>query len=192
MTKSRLLNSNAEIMLNFINNNFNERERYMISRFNKINDDLEDAFMESFDAYDEFHNDLVYRFNLNLDVVISMINEIKNLQKDDYDENIISKDKNFNKYTTFEGNKYLENKENNVTTRKKSFNILFNFSPLIQTIFKGLHVLFYFFTCKKNIKIKNQKNTNNNYTIKDFFTLKSNIFNKVLEICFFYIENDIK
>ena len=196
MTMSRLLNSNAELMLNYINGNFNDRERDIITRFNKINDDLEDAFTESFDTYDEFHNVLVCGFHLNLDVVISMINEIKNLKKDDYDENIISKDRTFNKYSTFEGNKNLENKENNVITRKKSFNILINFSPLIQTIFKGLHILFYFFTCKKNIKIKNQKNmnnnnNNNNENIKDYFTLESNIFNKVLEICLFYIDDDI-
>ena len=191
MTMTRLLNSNAEIMLNYINGNYTDRERDMITRFNKINDELEDAFVESFDTYDEFHNDLVYRFNLNLDVVISMINEIKNLQKEDYDENIITKDKNLNKFATFEGNKNLENNENNVTSKKKSFNILINFSPLIQTIFKGLHILFYFYTCKKNIKIKTQKNSNNNDIIKDFFTLESNIFNKVFEICLYYIEDDI-
>ena len=74
-------------------------------------------------------------------------------------------------------------------TKRKSFNILINFSPLIQTIFKGMHILFYFFTCKKNMKIKSQKNVNEN--MNDFFTLESNIFNKVLEICLYYIEGDI-
>ena len=191
MTLTRLLNSNGEIMLNYINGNYGDKERDMITRFNKINDDLEDAFVESFDTYDEFHNDLVYRFNLNLDIVLSMINEIKNLQKDDYDEHIINKDKNYNKFTTFEGDKNIETNENNATIRKKSFNILINFSPLIQTIFKGLHILFYFFTCKKNIKIKTQKNTNNNEQINDFFTLETNIFNKVFEISLFYMEEDI-
>ena len=190
MTMTRLLNSNAEIMINYINGNYTDKELDMISRFNKINDDLEDAFMESFDSYEEFQSDLVYRFNLNLDTIITMINEIKIQEKDDFDENILAK----NKSSNMENNKNLENNENNNMTKRKSFNILINFSPLIQTIFKGMHILFYFYTCKKNIKIKSQKNingNNGNEGMKEFFTLETNIFNKVLEICLYYIEGDI-
>jgi hypothetical protein len=118
-----------------------------------------------------------------------MISEIKVQEKDDFDENILTKNKNFTKYSYLENNKNIENNENNNMTKRKSFNILINFSPLIQTIFKGMHILFYFFTCKKNMKIKSQKNVNEN--MNDFFTLESNIFNKVLEICLYYIEGDI-
>ena len=186
MTMTRLLNSNGEIMLNYINGNWKDKETEMVSRFNKINDDLEDAFDESFDTYDEFQNDLIYKFNLNLDNILIMINDIKSQQKDDLDENIINNDK----YNNMENNKNIQNNDKNVMINKRSFNILINFSPLIQTIFKGLHILFYFFTCKKNIKIKTQ-NVNQNDTTKDYFTLESNIFNKVLEICLYYLENDI-
>ena len=56
MTMTRLLNSNAEIMLNYINGNYSDKELDMISRFNKINDDLEDAYVECFDNYEEFQS----------------------------------------------------------------------------------------------------------------------------------------
>ena len=73
MTMTRLLNSNGEIMLNYINGNWKDKETEMVSRFNKINDDLEDAFDESFDTYDEFQNDLIYKFNLNLDNILIIL-----------------------------------------------------------------------------------------------------------------------
>ena len=182
MTLSRLINSNTEIMLNYINGNYGNKEKELINKFNKINDDLEDVFMESFDTYDDFQNDLIYKFNLNLDILISMINDIKNQEKEEFDEYILN---NKEKY------KNIEINENNILTRRRTFNILINFSPLIQTIFKGIHILFYFYTCKKNIKIKSQQILNGNESIKEYFTLESNIFNKVLEICLYYIEKDI-
>ena len=98
-------------------------------------------------------------------------------------------------------NNTLDN--NNTNNNKKIFNILINFSALtalIQTIFKGLHIFFYFYVCKKSNKDKNKNqkeappdanNNNNNNNNKDYFTVEQNIFNKVLEICLYYIESDI-
>jgi hypothetical protein len=91
-------------------------------------------------------------------------------------------------------NSVLDN--NNTNNNKRIFNILINFSTLMQTIFKGLHIFFYFYVCKKSNKDKNKNqkeaaseaNNNNN---KDYFTVEQNIFNKVLEICLYYIESDI-
>ena len=177
MTMTRLLNSNAEIMINYILENYTDKEERIISKLLKINDDLEEAFAESFDNYDDFYSDLVYKFNLNLDVIITMINEIKNQSSN---ENNLNKKDKIN----------LENNEKMIK-KKREFNILINFTPLIQTIYKGIHILFYFYISKKNIKSKSQYNSNIDTNSKDFFILETNILNKILEISLFYIEDDI-
>ena len=205
-TLTRLLNSNAELLFDYLTENIqNSKDSMLISKFQKINDDLEDTFINSFDTYDDFNENLNHSFNQILDILINLINEAKSsdANNNEFDgklreektkillrgESLNIGEKNI--YSTY-------NDHNNKITSKKIFNTLINFSPLIQTIYKGIHILFYFYLCKKSNRDKNKaQNQNQNQkdsiseTNKDYFTVEQNIFNKILELSLYYIENDI-
>ena len=77
-TMTRLINSNAELLFNYLTENSqNSKDTILISKFRKINDDLEDSYTFCFDTYDEFYENLIHSFNQNLDILITLINEVK-------------------------------------------------------------------------------------------------------------------
>ena len=204
-TMTRLLNSNAELLFNYLTGNIqNSKDSILLSKFQKINDDLEDNYLFNFDNYDDFYENLSQNFNQNLDILINLINESKVSDANNNEFNIkMRKDDINQKYFRNESfninlpeNKYFDffNDYYNKINNKKIFNILINFSPLIQTIFKGAHILFYYYLCRKSSRDKN-KTQNQKVSIsepsKDYFIIEQNIFNKILEISLYYIENDI-
>ena len=201
-TMTRLVNSNGELLFNYLTENSqNSKDTILISKFRKINDDLEESYTFCFDTYDEFYENLIHSFNQNLDILVTLINEVKasDANNNEINRKILMEEKNkkiLREETININNENSVLDNNNTNNNKRIFNILINFSTLMQTIFKGLHIFFYFYVCKKSNKDKNKNqkeatseaNNNNN---KDYFIVEQNIFNKVLEICLYYIENDI-
>ena len=199
-TMTRLLNSNAELLFDYLSDNIpNSKDSLLISKLQKINDDLEDSYVLSFDTYDDFNENLSQNFNQYLDILINLINEAK---ANDANNNEFSgkiKEEKTKKFIREESGNIGENNIYNLyndyynkITNKKIFNTLINFSPLIQTIYKGIHILFYYYLCKKSNRDKNKNQKENiSEPNKDFFTVEQNIFNKILEISLYYIESDI-
>ena len=203
-TMTRLLNSNAELLVNYLTeNNINSKDSFLMSKFQKINEDLEESYIFSFDTYDDFNENLNQSFNQNLDIIINFIKEAKanDANKNDFSSKLIKEDKakrflqNSTLNTNYQENNLQDmyNDYYNKISNKKTFCILINFSQLIQTIFKGIHILFYYYLCKKSNKerrILSQKDIISEQN-KDYFKIEQNIFNKILEISIYYIEGDI-
>ena len=204
-TMTRLLNSNAELLYNYLNENLrNSKESILISKFQKINDDLADSYVYCFDTYDDFWDNLNQNFNQNLDLLINLINESKanDANNNEFTGKIMKEEKNkrLNRNESLDLNipennvNEIYNEYYNKITNKKTFNILINFSPLIQTIFKGIHILFYFYLCRKSNKDKNKSPAQKESASepnKNYLVIDQNIFNKILEISLYYIEGDI-
>ena len=206
-TMTRLLNSNAELLFNYLTENLrNSKDSMLISKFQKISDDLEDIYAYCFDSYDDFNENLDQTFNQNLDLLINLINEAKanDANNGEFNGKLIKEEKNkkLPRDDTLNLNLNLSDNINNEyyieyynkITNKKIFNILINFSSLIQTIFKGVHIIFYFYLCKKSNRERNRiisQIESPSEPNKDFFILEQNLFNKILEISLYYIEGDI-
>ena len=203
-TMTRLLNSNAELLVNYLTeNNLNSKDSFLMSKLEKINEDLEDSYIFSFDTYENFNENLNQSFNQNLDIIINLINDAKanDANKNDFSGKLIKEDKtkrfnNGNLNSNFQENNIQDfySEYYNKISNKKTFCIIVNFSQLIQTIFKGIHISFYYYLCKKTNKERGKVVAHRDPMSeqnKDCFLVEQNIFNKILEICIYYIDGDI-
>ena len=196
---NRLIHKTGENQFNYVLGNFNEKEKNFIKNVENIFEEFEFEYFKQFDLYNENSYDLLsIRLNELLEKVCVECGLEKNKNNNNNNnnnnnledgKNLIENFKLLNAMNIkpkkrdgsvyklfFEHEKPSKFNENNIINEDDIKKILLNNTFIMPTIFKGIQILYNFFFSR------NQKNK---------FFLDKELFNRILNLSYFYISNNL-